>query len=54
MRKLRIEVDTSAETGIDTWNYVDYVRVFGEIREIKPYPTPSPNPNSNPHLHPSP
>tara|TARA_B100000767_G_C19317254_1_gene350076 strand:+ start:401 stop:505 length:105 start_codon:yes stop_codon:yes gene_type:complete len=34
VRKLRIEVDTSAETGIKTWNYIDYVRVYGEMREI--------------------
>jgi len=26
---LRIAVDTSAETGIDDWNYIDYVEVFG-------------------------
>ena len=49
MRKLRIEVDTSAETGIDTRNYIDYVRVFGEMHEIKPYPTPNPSPNPYPY-----
>eukprot|EP00966_Prymnesium_polylepis_P042468 986751-Prymnesium_polylepis.1 len=27
--ELRIEVDTSAETGIEDWNYIDYVKVFG-------------------------
>ena len=26
---LRIAVDTSVETGIDDWNYIDYVKVFG-------------------------
>ena len=36
VRKLRIEVDTSAETGIDIWNYIDYVRIFGEMGEIQP------------------
>merc|ERR1711871_984139 len=27
--ELRIEVDTSAQTGIADWNYIDYVKVFG-------------------------
>ena len=30
--KLRIEIDTSAETGIDSWNYVDYIKVFGATK----------------------
>jgi len=33
---LRIEMDTSSETGIYDWNYVDYVEVFGS-REIQPH-----------------
>ena len=27
--QFRIEVDTTAATGIDEWNYIDYVQVFG-------------------------
>eukprot|EP00966_Prymnesium_polylepis_P069571 1617550-Prymnesium_polylepis.1 len=26
---MRIEVDSSSETGIGDWNYIDYVKVFG-------------------------
>ena len=33
---LRIEMDTSSETGISDWNYVDYVEIFGS-REIQPH-----------------
>ena len=32
---LRIEVDTSAETGIADWNYMDYVRVYGSLGDIQ-------------------
>jgi hypothetical protein len=28
---LRLEIDTSQETGIADWNYVDYMRVVGEV-----------------------
>ena len=27
--RLRLELDTSAETGDSDWNYIDYVRLFG-------------------------
>jgi len=27
--EFRIEVDTSIETGIESWNYIDYVKVYG-------------------------
>jgi hypothetical protein len=27
--ELRLEFDTSAETGVDDWNYLDYVKVYG-------------------------
>lgn len=32
---LRIEVDTSVETGIADWNYIDYVRVYGSLGDIQ-------------------
>jgi hypothetical protein len=29
--EFRIEVDTSTETGVGDWNYIDYVRVYGGL-----------------------
>ena len=35
-RRLRIEVDTSAETGVSDFNYIDYVAVFGTENALQP------------------
>lgn len=36
VQRLRIEVDTSLETGVSDWNYIDYVLVHGEMSAIQP------------------
>ena len=55
----RIEVDTSVETGIAEWNYLDYMKVYGTHptpRPALPDPNPGPSPNLNPdpNLNPNP
>ncbi|KAL1519160.1 hypothetical protein AB1Y20_003420 [Prymnesium parvum] len=38
-REIRIELDTSAETGIGDWNYLDYVKIIGSL-ELQPAALP--------------
>lgn len=39
-KHVRIEVDSSSETGISDWNYIDYVKVYG-VAALQPAALPS-------------